>query len=94
MFQMQVLQALLDMQKEDKSPAWRKEEVEALCGHLGKAIDDNCLILNGKDKLVKADDCVTQITMVVWLTSPAQHERERATCIEIHPSQRTMYRHF
>jgi hypothetical protein len=83
------------MQKEDDHySTWSDEEVDALCGRIAKAIDDNCLILNSKDKLVRADDYVTRIAMVAWLTSPSQYERERATGIEIRPSQRTMYRRF
>lgn len=79
MFHKQVLKALFEMQKDDNSTAWSEEEVEALRGCLGKVIDDNCLILNGKDKLVKADDCITQIAMVAWLMSPSQYECDQRT---------------
>jgi hypothetical protein len=52
-------QTLFEMQKEDNSPTWSDDEVKSLCGCLAKAINDNCLLLNGKDKQIQANDCIT-----------------------------------
>jgi hypothetical protein len=74
LFQKQVLDVLFDTQKEGHI-SWSKNEKDALMmSRISKAINDNCLVLNEKEKLVQANDCITQIAMVSWLASLSQYE--------------------
>jgi len=61
---------------------------------MSKAISNNCKVLSGKEKQVQADDCLTRIALISWLTSPSGYKRDKAASIEIYPSERTMYREF
>jgi hypothetical protein len=92
-FQQQVLTALFEMQR-CTDVEWNKEERDGLVNWICKAIDDNSLLLNGNDKLVQADDCITRLALISWIKSPMQYEREKATSIDVYPSQRTLYREF
>mmetsp|Transcript_28645 Transcript_28645/g.51869 ORF Transcript_28645/g.51869 Transcript_28645/m.51869 type:complete len:171 (+) Transcript_28645:292-804(+) len=91
MFRIQCLTALFDIEKEE-NVEWNDTEKEAIIICMSKAIEDNSLTLSDKDKQVRADDCLTRIALVSWLTSQSGYKRERASSIEIYPSERTMYR--
>jgi hypothetical protein len=82
------------MEKEE-NVEWSSADKEAIISHMSKAIKDNSLTLSRKDKQVlQADDCLTQIALVSWLTSPSGYKREQASSVEIYPSERTMYREY
>jgi hypothetical protein len=93
LFQKQVLDVLFDTQKEGYI-SWSKDKKDVLVSRISKAINDNCLVLNEKEKLVQADDCINQIAMVSWLASPSQYKQDKAMSIEIFPSQLIMYQNF
>jgi hypothetical protein len=78
------------MEKEE-NVEWSSADKEAIISCMSKAIKDNSLTLSGKDKQVQADDCLTQIALVSWLTSPSGYKHEQASSVEIYPSESTMY---
>jgi hypothetical protein len=85
-----LIEALFDAQKDDHIK-WNEGKKAALVTRISKVINDNCLVLNDKHKLVQANDCISCIALVSWLSSPLQFEQDKATSIEVYPSQQTMY---
>jgi hypothetical protein len=57
-FQKQVITALFDAQQDEHVDDCNEAEWDGLVNRICKAINDNSLLLNGKDKLVQADDCI------------------------------------
>jgi hypothetical protein len=78
------------MEKEE-NVEWSSADKEVIISHMSKAIKDNSSTLSGKDKQVQADDCLTRIGLVSWLTSPSGYKRERASSVKIYLSESTMY---
>jgi phosphotransferase system IIB component len=82
------------VEKEENVEWTSSADKEAIISHMSKAIKDNSLTLSRKDKQVQADNCLTQIALVSWLTSPSGYKRKQASSVEIYPSESTMYQEY